>query len=60
MRLAPYDPNPTSDTELAYKPYHWYWKKLRNGKMRIALHRGPAKGCKRVHYTHAGARWGQS
>lgn len=49
---APHDPNPTIDTAIAGKEYHWVWSK----KRRIALHKGLADKCKRVHYNEDGTK----
>lgn len=63
--LAPYDPAPVSDTNLAGKPYHWTWRRggFFNGKKssdprhnRLVLHKGLAEKCKRVHYWQDGDR----
>lgn len=53
-RIAPFDPQPTTDTEFADKPYHWAWGKVKKtdptrAKWKVVLHRGETKKCKRVH-----------
>lgn len=56
MIRAPYDPNPTTDTSLFNRKYHWAWRTSKLGKLKIVLHIGAAKNCRKIHYNADGTR----
>lgn len=55
--IAPNDPAPTRETVLFGKVYHWTWiRDTKRGRMKLNLHKGEVKGCRKHHRYQDGDR----